>query len=108
MKPRKASLLPAARGENLYILLLSMAPFPAFTARTNAASAARATHQGAPAIKGRRASKSNASFKNWLNVYHYDQTPLDAQIVEVKETDEWRREKITFNGAENERAIAYL
>ncbi|HEX8097044.1 MAG TPA: SUMF1/EgtB/PvdO family nonheme iron enzyme, partial [Pyrinomonadaceae bacterium] len=51
---------------------------------------------------------SDASFNQWLNTYRYDKTPLDAQIVEVKETDEWRREKITFNGADNERAIAYL
>jgi serine/threonine protein kinase/formylglycine-generating enzyme required for sulfatase activity len=51
---------------------------------------------------------SDASFKNWLNYYRYDKTPLDPQIVEVKETGEWRREKITFNGADGERAIAYL
>ena len=51
---------------------------------------------------------SDASFNKWLGAYRYDQTPLDAQIVEVKETDEWRREKITFNGEHSERAIAYL
>jgi hypothetical protein len=51
---------------------------------------------------------SDASFNNWLNAYRYDKTPLDAQIIEVKVTDEWRREKITFNGADGERAIAYL
>ncbi len=28
--------------------------------------------------------------------------------MEVKETDDWRREKITYAGAEGERAIAYL
>jgi serine/threonine protein kinase/formylglycine-generating enzyme required for sulfatase activity len=51
---------------------------------------------------------SDASFNQWLNAYRYQKTPLDAQVVEVKETDEWRREKISFNGADNERAIAYL
>ena len=40
--------------------------------------------------------------------YHYAQPPLDAQIIEVKETEDWRREKITYVGAEGERAIAYL
>ena len=48
------------------------------------------------------------SFNNWLSYYRYDKTPLDPQIVETKETAEWRREKITFNGADGERAIAYL
>ena len=51
---------------------------------------------------------SDASFNNWLNYYRYDKTPLDPQIVEVKETGEWRREKISFNGAGGERAIAYI
>jgi eukaryotic-like serine/threonine-protein kinase len=54
------------------------------------------------------APSTDASFKNWLNYYRYDKTLLDPQIVEVKETGEWRREKITFNGADGERAIAYL
>jgi cephalosporin-C deacetylase-like acetyl esterase len=49
-----------------------------------------------------------SSFSKWRAAYRYDKKPLEAQIIEVKETDEWRREKITFNGAENERAIAYL
>ena len=51
---------------------------------------------------------SEASFNNWLSYYRYDKTPLDPQIVETQETAEWRREKITFNGAGGERAIAYL
>ena len=54
------------------------------------------------------AASSDADFRKWAAAYHYDNTPLDAQVVEVKETDEWRREKITFNGADNQRAIAYL
>lgn len=53
-------------------------------------------------------ASSDADFSKWATAYHYDNTPLDAQVVEVKETDEWRREKITFNGADNQRAIAYL
>jgi len=54
------------------------------------------------------APSSDADFNHWLTVYRYDKTQLDPQIVETKETDEWRREKITFNGADGERAIAYL
>ena len=54
------------------------------------------------------APSSDADFKQWLTRYQYDRTPLDPQIGETKETAEWRREKITFNGADGERAIAYL
>jgi formylglycine-generating enzyme required for sulfatase activity len=77
-------------------------------------NAARATgDQGAARIEIKReiptyAPSSDATFNNWLKFYRYDKTTLDSQIVEVRETDEWRREKITFNGADNERAIAYL
>ncbi|MFN2529710.1 MAG: protein kinase [Pyrinomonadaceae bacterium] len=53
-------------------------------------------------------ASSDADFRKWATAYHYDNRPLDAQIIEVKETNEWRREKITFNGAGNQRAIAYL
>ena|GEM_PF-476554 len=49
-----------------------------------------------------------ASFRAWQELYRYAQSPLDAQIVEVKETDDWRRERITYVGAEGKRAIAYL
>src|SRR5262245_13855630 len=49
-----------------------------------------------------------ANLKAWLNYYQYDKTPLEPQVIEVKETDEWRREKISYVGAEAERAIAYL
>ena len=53
-------------------------------------------------------ASSDANFKEWLKFYQYDKKPLDSQVIEVKETAEWRREKITFNGADGERAIAYL
>src|SRR5215831_5759163 len=51
---------------------------------------------------------SEAKVKTWLNYYRYERTPLEPKVIEVKETDEWRREKITYVGAEGERAIAYL
>jgi serine/threonine protein kinase/formylglycine-generating enzyme required for sulfatase activity len=51
---------------------------------------------------------SDADFDKWANYYRYDKTPLDPQITDVKETAEWTRERITFNGADGQRAIAYL
>jgi serine/threonine protein kinase/formylglycine-generating enzyme required for sulfatase activity len=51
---------------------------------------------------------SEADFNKWASYYRYDKTPLDPQIVDVKETAEWTRERITFNGADGQRAIAYL
>ncbi len=58
-------------------------------------------------IPSYRAS-SAADFTKWRAPYRYDKTRLDAKIEDVQETGEWRREKITFNGADGERAIAYL
>ena len=50
-----------------------------------------------------------ANFRAWQEQYYrYAQPPLDAQIIERKETDDWRREKITYVGAQGERAIAWL
>ncbi|HJQ25886.1 MAG TPA: protein kinase [Blastocatellia bacterium] len=46
--------------------------------------------------------------KEWMKLYDYQRSPLDAEIVEVAETEAWRREKIAFNGAGGERAMAYL
>ncbi len=50
-----------------------------------------------------------ASFRKWQEQYYrYAQPPLDAEMVESKETADWRREKITYVSAEGERAIAFL
>jgi serine/threonine protein kinase/formylglycine-generating enzyme required for sulfatase activity/dienelactone hydrolase len=51
---------------------------------------------------------SEAQIEAMMSHYKYDQTPLDARIEEVQETDAWRREKITYAGARGERAFAYL
>jgi len=51
---------------------------------------------------------SDETFAGLAKSYRYENTPLEAQVIEVKETEEWRREKITFNGANHLRAIAYL
>jgi eukaryotic-like serine/threonine-protein kinase len=54
------------------------------------------------------APTSEASFKSMLSHFRYDRPPLAAEVVVRTETDEWRREKITYAGAHDERAIAYL
>jgi serine/threonine protein kinase len=47
--------------------------------------------------------------KSWFTHYAYDKSaPLDARVIEVIETEEWRREKIAYNGSKGERALAYL
>ncbi len=51
---------------------------------------------------------SEASFQALLSHFHYDQPPLNATVLETKETDEWRREKISYSGGNDERTIAYL
>ncbi len=50
---------------------------------------------------------SDQDFSKWVKAYEYVKSPLDPQ-VEKQETDAWTRERITFNGANGERAIAYL
>jgi formylglycine-generating enzyme required for sulfatase activity len=49
-----------------------------------------------------------ATFESFLSHYQYDRRPLDVQVVETKETDDWRREKVTFAGLEDDRIIAYI
>jgi eukaryotic-like serine/threonine-protein kinase len=50
---------------------------------------------------------SGQDFARWVKAYDYHKSPLDPQL-EKQETDAWTRERITFNGANGERAIAYL
>ena len=49
-----------------------------------------------------------AKFTALAAAYHYAPAPLEARIEETIEAPDWKREKITFNGAAGERAIAYL
>lgn len=51
---------------------------------------------------------TQAELSGWLNYYRYDEAPLESSTVEVVETAEWRREKISYAGASDERAMAYL
>ena len=48
------------------------------------------------------------TFKSFLSHYQYDKRLLDAEVVETIETDDWRREKVTFAGVGGDRIIAYL
>jgi len=50
---------------------------------------------------------SDQDFARWIKAYDYVKSPLDPQL-EKQETDAWTRERITFNGADGERAIGYL
>src|SRR5947208_16897808 len=52
---------------------------------------------------------SDALFRVYKSMYAYDKMPLHAVVESVEETDDWKREKITFAAAYgNERVIAYL
>ena len=51
---------------------------------------------------------SPQEFAKLAAAYQYEKAPLDARIEQTTETPEWNRERITFNGANGRRAIAYL
>ena len=51
---------------------------------------------------------SEAACEKLLAYFDYPKTGLNAEVVEVKETDEWRVEKITFDSTAGDKAVAYL
>jgi serine/threonine protein kinase/formylglycine-generating enzyme required for sulfatase activity len=51
---------------------------------------------------------SPQEFVTLAAAYRYDKAPLEARIEQTTETSSWKRERITFNGANGARAIAYL
>jgi eukaryotic-like serine/threonine-protein kinase len=51
---------------------------------------------------------SEVNFQAWLSHYRYDKTPLNAKVEVVVENEGWRREKISYAGANDARAMAYL
>jgi formylglycine-generating enzyme required for sulfatase activity/predicted Ser/Thr protein kinase len=53
-------------------------------------------------------ASSQANFDAWAGQYRYDRAPLDARVESTEDTPSWTRERITFTGADGERAIAYL
>ena len=48
------------------------------------------------------------TFTGFLNHYKYDKKPIETKIIEIKETDDWIREKRTFMGPRGEDVIIYL
>ncbi len=51
---------------------------------------------------------STQQFTTLAAAYRYEKTPLDARVDETTETPDWKREQISFNGANGVRAVAYL
>jgi len=52
---------------------------------------------------------SDQLFRIYKSLYSYDKTPLHAAVESTEQTDDWKKEKITFAAAYgNERVIAYL
>jgi len=51
---------------------------------------------------------SDGDFRRWASAYDYESTSLDSRVESVDEAPDWTRERVTFNGAGGERAIAYL
>lgn len=52
---------------------------------------------------------SDQLFQVYKTLYAYDKTPLNATVEQVKQTDDWKEEKITFAAAYgNEQVSAYL
>src|SRR5205814_5692132 len=48
------------------------------------------------------------TFEDLRKRYDYPHTPLNARIVETRDTPDWRREKIAFDGGAKTATIAYL
>ena len=61
-----------------------------------------------PAVTPDYKPSSDADFKVWLTHYSYDKTALNAKVTETVETNDWRRETITFAGEDGSLATAYL
>ncbi len=57
----------------------------------------------------RYTAEPEAKVRKWFANYNYPkEADLEPQVVEIKETKEWRREKISYLGADGERVLAYL
>lgn len=48
------------------------------------------------------------TFRSFLSFYKYDKKLTDARVIEVRETPDWRREKLTFSGPSGDQVLAYL
>jgi eukaryotic-like serine/threonine-protein kinase len=58
---------------------------------------------------GREKPVPDSLFRAYKSLYSYDKAPLQAVVESSEQTDDWKKEKITFAAAYgNERIIAYL
>ena len=48
------------------------------------------------------------TFQSFLSHYQYDRAPLNPEIMEVEETPDWIKEKVSFSGVNGDRIIAYV
>jgi len=72
-----------------------------------------AADQGTGRIEPRRSAVEftpvdDATYQGFLSHYRYDKKPLGAEVVEVIDTPDWTRQKLTFSGVTDDRIIAYL
>jgi dienelactone hydrolase len=51
---------------------------------------------------------SDESFRAWMTHYRYDRMPLQPEVLELREEDGWRREKLAYAGEGRGRTPAYL
>ncbi|HTI63572.1 MAG TPA: protein kinase [Gemmatimonadaceae bacterium] len=51
---------------------------------------------------------SDAVFRAYTVMYDYDRTPLNAKLESVQETQDWRKEKVTYDTPYGERTAAYV
>ncbi len=49
-----------------------------------------------------------STFQSFLSHYRYDKRALNVEVLEIEETADWTREKVTFAGVNDDRIIAYL
>jgi formylglycine-generating enzyme required for sulfatase activity/predicted Ser/Thr protein kinase len=93
--------------------------FPAFySAPTLGFRCAQAVPNEAPEEGGRRLETAKevpvhrrtgeTELRAWESHYRLDHGPLEASVLEVEETAAWRREKVVFRGAKDEKVLAYL
>ena len=48
------------------------------------------------------------TFRSFLSHYRYDKRPVQADLIETKQTSDWTRQKLSFAGPRGELVLAYL
>lgn len=82
-------------------------------ARVRADDARRRRDQGSFALEMDQRTPEyepvdEATFRSLLSHYRYDPRPLEPEILETVETEDWIREKVSYTGPEGGRVLAYL